>query len=306
MTRDVFLCHASEDKDEIVRPLVEACNQADISCWYDEAEIHWGDSITHKVSEGLSMSQYVIVVLSPSFVAKNWPERELLAILNQEASSGAVKILPLVVGRKQEQQEILERYPLLNDKQYLPWDGNLRRIVEVLQRRLGRTGFEAATGDGPPSKGLGLHIPLPKLKKQFSQRDKDLFLRNAFTVVRRYFQNGLEELDRQYQEVETDFQDVHNLKFVATIYVRGEVGKRCKVWIGGYGRSDAILFHEGQFTNDSDNAWNDMLSVADNAEQLGFEPSDMWHGRSRGKREGLLSEEQAAEHLWTRFTESLG
>ena len=36
--RDVFISHASEDKEEIVRPLVEACTQDSISCWYDEAE----------------------------------------------------------------------------------------------------------------------------------------------------------------------------------------------------------------------------------------------------------------------------
>ena len=50
--RAIFICHASEDKDEIVCPMVEALSQAGISCWYDEAQIGWGDSITKKVNEG--------------------------------------------------------------------------------------------------------------------------------------------------------------------------------------------------------------------------------------------------------------
>ena len=55
--RDIFICHASEDKEAIVRPLVESFKQAGISCWYDEAEIKWGDSITQKVNEGLKISR---------------------------------------------------------------------------------------------------------------------------------------------------------------------------------------------------------------------------------------------------------
>jgi hypothetical protein len=55
--RDVFICHASENKDDVVRPLVQALSEAGVSCWYDEAEIQWGDSITPKVNEGLTSSK---------------------------------------------------------------------------------------------------------------------------------------------------------------------------------------------------------------------------------------------------------
>lgn len=90
--RDIFICHASEDKRGIVGPIVLALTEAGISVWYDEAEIKWGDSLTQKVNEGLRISRFVIVVLSPFFVKKNWPQRELNAALNIEASSGEVPI----------------------------------------------------------------------------------------------------------------------------------------------------------------------------------------------------------------------
>jgi hypothetical protein len=51
--RDIFICHAGEDKDEIVRPMAEAFSQAGISCWYDEAEIRLGDSIVQKVRKAI-------------------------------------------------------------------------------------------------------------------------------------------------------------------------------------------------------------------------------------------------------------
>jgi hypothetical protein len=103
--RDLFICHANEDKESIVRPLIAAFNAADTSTWFDEAEIHWGDSITQKVNEGLQTARYVIVVLSAVFVHKPWPERELYAALNMEATSGKVKVLPLLVGSNVERSQ---------------------------------------------------------------------------------------------------------------------------------------------------------------------------------------------------------
>lgn len=135
--RDVFICHASEDKREIIEPLLKALDRAKISYWYDRAEIKWGDSLTEKVNEGLSISRYVIVSLSKPFLEKPWPRRELNAALNIEAKSAEVKILPLLCGTVTERQMILEKLPLLNDKYYLIWDGNPANIVHALESRLG-------------------------------------------------------------------------------------------------------------------------------------------------------------------------
>ncbi|MCA2941040.1 MAG: GUN4 domain-containing protein [Microcystis sp. M113S1] len=129
--KDVFICHASEDKPLIVEPLVSSLKKADITIWYDRAEIKWGDSITAKVNEGLSISRFVIVVLSEAFLNKNFPKRELFAVLNQEIYSNQTKVLPLFSDNKQK-QKILENFPLLNDKLYLTWDNNTDIIIEAI------------------------------------------------------------------------------------------------------------------------------------------------------------------------------
>lgn len=73
--KDIFICHASEDKQSVVRPLLNVLDKEKISYWYDEAEIKWGDSIPTKINEGLRISRYVIVVLSNAFLSKNWPQK---------------------------------------------------------------------------------------------------------------------------------------------------------------------------------------------------------------------------------------
>lgn len=137
-TRDVFLCHASEDKPSVLEPLVRALTENGVSFWYDQAEIRWGDSLPKKVNGGIRISRYVVVVLSPWIVGKHWPERELYAAINLEAKSGEVKVLPLLVGTDLEIGEILAAYPLLNDKFFVRWQDGLDAIVDALKARLGR------------------------------------------------------------------------------------------------------------------------------------------------------------------------
>ena len=305
--KDIFICHASEDKEEIVRPMVKAFDQAGITCWYDEAEIDWGDSITQKVNEGLRVSQNVVVVFSDAFIGKNWPERELNAVLNKEASSGEVKVLPLLVGSEKTQARILTTYPLLNDKRYLPWDGDRSKIVAALLSRLRKAeSADGANTSTAPGKSVGLRVPLPKIKKEYTQLDKDMFLREASTTVKAYFQNALTELERAYEEVQTDYMEIHNFKFICTIYVRGEVASRCKIWLGGLTSSDSIAYQTGEFSIDSDNSFNALLQVEDRGESLGFNSSRMWFGAYEEQGDRLINAQEAAELLWRKFTDTLG
>src|SRR5262249_25249707 len=97
-TRDVFLSHSSGDKGSYVLPLARALAANGISYWLDEAEIHWGDRITEKINQGITVSRYVIVFLSPAFLEKNWTLAELGAALARENSSGQTIVLPLIIG----------------------------------------------------------------------------------------------------------------------------------------------------------------------------------------------------------------
>ncbi len=134
--KDVFICHAGEDKEKIVEPLVSALTKERISYWYDRAEIRWGDSLAQKVNQGLAISRFVIVVLTKIFVGKHWPRRELDSALNIEARSGVVKVLPLLSGTTQEREEIFREFPLLNDKYYIIWENGVDDFVDQLKKRL--------------------------------------------------------------------------------------------------------------------------------------------------------------------------
>ncbi|MCY3832240.1 MAG: toll/interleukin-1 receptor domain-containing protein [Chloroflexi bacterium] len=74
---DVFLSHASEDKDNVARPLAMALQEYGLRVWYDEFELKIGDNLVAKLNAGINGSRFGIIVLSKTFFAKQWTIHEL-------------------------------------------------------------------------------------------------------------------------------------------------------------------------------------------------------------------------------------
>jgi len=112
-TYDVFISHASEDKDELVRPLAYALITEGLSVWYDEFEMKIGDSLRRKIDKGLSNSRFGIVVLSKDFIKKGWTNYELDGIITKSVTGEQV-ILP--IWHNITKKEVIDYSPSLADK----------------------------------------------------------------------------------------------------------------------------------------------------------------------------------------------
>lgn len=110
---DVFISHASEDKDSVVRPLAIALKNKGINVWYDEFELKIGDSLRRKIDQGLSRSKFGIVVISRSFIKKGWTNYELDGLMTK-AVSGQQILLP--IWHDITKQEVIDYSPSLADK----------------------------------------------------------------------------------------------------------------------------------------------------------------------------------------------
>lgn len=91
---DFFICHASEDKHDVVDPLATELKGRGCKVWLDEWTLSIGDSLSQKIDQGLARSKYGIVVLSRSFFKKDWPKRELSGLVQKEIGGKKV-ILPV-------------------------------------------------------------------------------------------------------------------------------------------------------------------------------------------------------------------
>lgn len=134
MLHDVFICHASEDKDDFVRPLAEALRSHHIEVWYDEFTLSVGDSLREAIDRGLSSSRFGIVVLSPSFFQKRWPNRELSGLVARETAEDRQLILP--VWHKVGRDSVLEFSPPLADLVAASSESGIETVVDNLLKKI--------------------------------------------------------------------------------------------------------------------------------------------------------------------------
>ena len=133
---ELFISHASEDKDPFVRALANALMSFGVRVWYDEFELKLGDSLSRSIDEGLSRTAFGLVVLSKSFFAKRWTEYELRGLTAREVAAEGKVILPVWLGVTKE--DVLKFSPPLADKYAVVAnrDGDVRsvarKIIEVV------------------------------------------------------------------------------------------------------------------------------------------------------------------------------
>ena len=131
---DVFISHASEDKDKFVGKLANELSKT-IRVWYDEFTLTVGDSLRESIDKGLAKSRYGIVVLSHNFFAKKWPKRELDGLMALEREGHKV-ILPIWLDIDEE--GIKQYSPLLADRVAAKASDGLEKVVEKILKILSK------------------------------------------------------------------------------------------------------------------------------------------------------------------------
>ncbi|WP_165966911.1 toll/interleukin-1 receptor domain-containing protein [Actinomadura sp. 7K507] len=110
---DLFISHASEDKDDFVRPLANALERLELDVWYDEFSVTFGDSVSASIDAGLKDSRYGVLVLSRNFLSKRWPEYEYRSLIALEDGKQK-RIIP--IWHNVTRDELLAYSPYLADK----------------------------------------------------------------------------------------------------------------------------------------------------------------------------------------------
>ena len=110
---DVFISHASEDKEAVARPLAEALRKNGLTVWYDEFELKIGDSLRRKIDKGIANSNFGIIVISRDFISKGWTNYELDGLITK-AVNGEQVMLP--IWHNITKREVLDYSPTLLDK----------------------------------------------------------------------------------------------------------------------------------------------------------------------------------------------
>jgi hypothetical protein len=146
---DVFIAHASEDKEAVAKPLSQALLALGWSVWLDELKLTIGDSLSRRIEAALARSRFGIVVLSPAFFAKEWPQRELGGLAAREIDAGSKVILP--VWHNVDHHFIVQHSPVLADRLGALTSTGIEKVAQDISEVLGQAPVDSSrrSSSGP-------------------------------------------------------------------------------------------------------------------------------------------------------------
>jgi hypothetical protein len=86
--RDVFLCHAWDDRSGAAKELHDLLEARGVKVWFSEKDVALGTSLLREIDKGLAKSRVGIVLVTPALLrrlqAEGISERELSALLARD------------------------------------------------------------------------------------------------------------------------------------------------------------------------------------------------------------------------------
>ena len=128
---DVFISHATEDKGEIARPLADALKVLGLRVWYDDFSLTLGDSLRQSIDRGLAKSLFGVVILSPHFFEKHWPQQELNGLATREVEGEKVI---LAVWHRIDAEGVRSNSPMLADRKAVNTSEGLDVVVQKIMQ----------------------------------------------------------------------------------------------------------------------------------------------------------------------------
>ncbi len=313
---NLFFSYSHKDetlRDELEIHLASLKRQGVIATWHDR-RIGAGNEFDRSISENLESADIVLLLISPYFIASDYCyEVEMKRALEKHNKSESI-VIPVILhpcdwhdmpfGKLlacPKDGKPISKFPNLHDgflevtKAVKNAASRLSPTAQSVSQHLPYTSQAKSTKTSNSIRSSNLRI-----KKTFTDHDKDTFLTEAFEYIAKYFEGSLQELMARNPEVETRFRRIDANNFSATIYVNGAEASHCKIWLGDKGTFSSGIMYS---TSPNGNSYNESLSVENDGHAMYLKPLGMSF-RYQSKEE-QLSQEGGAEFYWSMLIQYL-
>jgi hypothetical protein len=314
----LFFSYSHRDadlRDELETHLAPLKREGVLDTWHDR-RIGAGKEFANEISRHLEEANIILLLVSPYFIASDYCYDIEMKRAMERHENGDSRVIPVILEPCDWQKlpfgkliatptdgKPISKFPnkhdgflevtraIRNAAEDLcgPVDGKPAEIVAKAENR--RTPKAAR----PRSSNL-------RLKKEFTDRDRDRFLTEAFEYVANFFEGSLEELQERNAGIETTFRRIDANHFTAKIYRNGKELSRCKIWFGGQRGFVGGIGYSTDLDH-GDNSYNESISAESDDYTMFLKP--MGISFRHQDRESKLTAEGAAEYLWEMFIESL-
>lgn len=110
--RDVFLCHAWDDRREAAKELHDLLESKGVSVWFSEKDVLLGSSLLREIDKGLVKSRVGIVLVTPAFLKRVQGE----GIADKELSALLARDLLVPIVHNTTYDDLREVSPLLGSR----------------------------------------------------------------------------------------------------------------------------------------------------------------------------------------------
>lgn len=306
----LFFSYSHKDealRDELEIHLASLKRQGVLTTWHDR-RIGAGNEFDHSISEHLESADIVLLLISPYFIASDYCfEVEMKRALERHENKQSI-VIPVILhpcdwhdmpfGKllaSPTDGKPISKFPNLHDGFLEVTKAVKDAAARICPAVLKKTPtLNPQTQTAKPVTAHSIRSSNLRIKKPFTDHDKDTFLTKAFEYIANYFEGSLVELKDRNPEVETNFRRIDANNFSATIYMNGSEASHCKIWLGEKGTfSSGIMYSTGSHGN----SYNESLSVEDDGHTMYLKPLGMsFHQQGKNDQ---LSFEGGAEYYWS-------
>lgn len=312
----VFFSYSHKDeslRDELEAHLALLKNQGLIDVWHDRRIIA-GSQLDDAISQELETADVILLLVSSDFLASSYCYSKEMARAMERHQRGDARVIPVILRACDWHSApfgALLAAPR-DGKPVSSWPDKDEAFADVARQVRSAVQPKGALAKASPARFAPAAHQRPamapaqavsaaprssnlRLTKEFSDADRDAFVREAFEFCAKFFSGSLDALQERNSEVNCSFDRIDSRRFSAVVYKGGKAISSCSIRLEGWGGRGGNGIAYSNDASAREGSFNEMLSVEATQHSLHLKPLGMSFTPSNQH----LTPEGAAEFLWS-------
>lgn len=321
----IFFSYSHDDEElrnQLEKHLASLQHQGLIESWHDRRLVA-GTNVNADIDANLADSDIVLLLVSASFLASRYCYGIEMKQALAQHDSGRSRVIPVILRPCEWMSTPLGQLLAVprDGKPITIWanqDEAMTDVAIAVRKALpeqaqtrpaaaaaaaaasARAAAVASTASSPASAAALASVPAlarssnMRVRSEFSDADKDVFVHATFGFIAGFFEESLKELQVRHAHVEGRFRRISTDMFSAVIYLHGKTRSECAIHVGGggFGGRQSIAYSPN---SGSPGTTNETLIIEADEVSMYWKPL---MGAVRQRDAERLSKEQAADYLW--------
>ncbi|OPF62756.1 toll/interleukin-1 receptor domain-containing protein [Hydrogenophaga sp. H7] len=317
-----FISYSHKDESfraELDKHLALLKRQQLIDVWSDHC-IRPGEAFDPAIAGALQAADIVLLLVSADFMHSDYCFGVEMQQAMKRQEDGEATVIPIIVrpcdwmsapfGRLKAlptDGKAIAKWTSLDDA-FVDVVQHLRKMLSTEKRAESPMGFkptpthqsprrDAADSGHSPRMPRSSNLTLPRT---FTDEQRHDFVVQCFQYVQNYFEQSLVELQTRNPGVSGRLTVTSQRGFTAIVFRDGKRQAGCYIRLGSGLGADTIAYSGSE--NAQENSYNELLTIEADKHMLFFRATMGMFNRVGDAR---LTDEGAAEHLWTMFISAL-